>query len=134
MGIELWCIVSDFGGELRFGDTVFWLGHDAYLEMRHFLQHDGVFMFRGTRDDGETAERWSTATPTLGPFIGDPDRDDHLSTVRESVLDAESCAIDRHDAFPLLMEDQVNGGIELIEVGWDVDSGGSSATRFLRGT
>ncbi|MCB2413060.1 hypothetical protein LGT39_09420 [Demequina sp. TTPB684] len=116
--------VSTFGGELRFGDIVFWLGHDAYLDMQYLLQNDGVFMFRGASTDGGVAERWSGTMPTLGPFHPDPGRDSHLRAERAADLDSQLSVIDHNKAFPLFMEDGVNGGVQLVEFGWYASSGG----------
>ena len=109
--------MTQFGGELVFGDTCFWLSHDAYLDMEHILRNDGVFVFRGAVRDGSIAERWSGTTPTLGEFHPDPERPCRLSASREARLDDATNAIHRDGGFALLMENQYSGCLDVIELG-----------------
>ncbi|WNM27515.1 hypothetical protein RN607_00515 [Demequina capsici] len=105
-----------YGGELRIGETSFWLGHLAYLDMVIVLKKGTVFMYRGESVDGPILDRWAAAGGELGEFFPDPALPDRISFTRESTIVDDIDHVFRGDAFPLIFEDDTSGGLLITEL------------------
>lgn len=109
-----------FGGEFICGDTVFWVGHRAYVELAHILSRGDVFMFRGVATDGEIVDRWINGGERLGPFVPDPSKVDRLTFTESSIIDDEISQAFKADSFPLVVCDSPDHGLLIMALADDV--------------
>lgn len=100
-----------FGGEFICGDTVFWVGHRAHVELAHVLSGGKAFMFRGVTTEGETVDRWINGGEVLGGLIADPSRVDRLTFGEEARITGDIDAIYAMDQLPLVIGDDFDEGL-----------------------